>query len=80
MQGNVLVISFPKNYSLHKETLEAKENKDLVEKVVSELSNSKLKVNFILSQEDKQDQAEARVNPFVKSAIDMFGARVVREE
>jgi len=80
VQGNVLVISFPKNYSIHKETLEEKDNKDLVEKVASELSNAKLKVNFVLSKEDKQDQAEVRANPFVKSAIEMFGARVVREE
>ncbi|MFA5500849.1 MAG: DNA polymerase III subunit gamma/tau, partial [Candidatus Omnitrophota bacterium] len=80
VHGNIIVISFPKNYSLHKETLEEKDNKDLVEKVASELSNSKLKVNFVLSKEDKQDQAEVRANPFVKSAIEMFGARVVREE
>ena len=80
VQGNVLVVSFPKNYSLHKETLEEKGNKDLVEKVASELSHSKLKVNFVLSKEDKQDHTEVRTNPFVKSAIEMFGARVVREE
>ncbi len=78
LTNNILTVSFPKNYSLHKESLERKENKAVIEKVVSELLNADLRVNFVLSQEiaaktDSQDSS------FIKSALDAFKARVIRE-
>jgi DNA polymerase-3 subunit gamma/tau len=78
VQGDILTVSFPKNYSLHKESLESKENKALIEKVASELCNAPLRVNFILVEEGRYDH-DVHNNPFVKSALDMFGGRVVRE-
>jgi len=79
IQGNLLTIAFPKSCSLHKESLEKKENKDLIEKIASELCSSPLQVNFILVAEMKRE-TDAQSNPFVKSAIEMFGGRVVRED
>ena len=61
------------------ESLDRKENKVLVEKTASEFCNANLRVNFILVAEMKHD-ADARSNPFVKSALEMFGGRVVKEE
>lgn len=79
LQGNVLTVSFPKNYSLYRESLEKKENKVIIEKSVSELFNVNLKVNFILSAEDRQKEDNEN-NPFIKSALKMFEGRVIREE
>lgn len=79
VQGDVLTIAFPKNYSLHKESLDRKENKVIIEKAVSESCNANLKVNFVLAAEMKQDTG-ARSNPFIKSALEMFGGRVVKED
>jgi len=78
VQGNVLTVAFPKNYSLHKESLERKENKAIIEKAASELCNTDLRVNFILVAQTKHEQ-DAHGNPFIKSALEMFGGRVVRE-
>ena len=79
MQGDVLTIAFPKNCSLHKESLDSKENKLIIEKAVSESCNANLRVNFVLVAEMKQDTG-ARSNPFIKSALEMFGGRVVKED
>jgi hypothetical protein len=79
VQGNILTISFPKNYSLHKESLEQKDNKIIIEKSICELFNANLKVNFILSAQDaeKEDKED---NTFLKSALEAFQGRVVKEE
>jgi DNA polymerase III subunit gamma/tau len=78
LQGNILTIAFPNNYSLHKESLDKKENKAMVEKAVSELCNADLRINFILVAQAKHDQG-AHSNPFIKSTLEMFGGRVVKE-
>jgi len=79
LQGSVLTVSFPKNYSLHKESLESKENKEIIEKSISELFNTNLKVNFLLSTAEKQ-RGNTENHPFVRSALDMFGGKVIKEE
>jgi DNA polymerase III subunit gamma/tau len=78
MQGDLLTVAFPKSCSLHKESLDRKENKEMVEKAASELCNADLRINFILTAEAKQN-LDARSNPFIKSALEMFGGRVVKE-
>lgn len=78
VQGNMVTIAFPKTCSLHKESLDKKENKAMVEKAASELCNTDLRLNFVLVADLKRD-TEAQSNPFIKSAIEMFGGRVIRE-
>jgi len=79
MQGNILTVSFPKNYSLHRESLEKKDNKTIIEKSISELFNTDLRVNFILSAQnlEKEDKENST---FIKSALEMFNGRVIKEE
>ncbi|MCK9603843.1 MAG: DNA polymerase III subunit gamma/tau [Candidatus Omnitrophica bacterium] len=79
LQSGILTVSFPKNYSLHKESLERKENKEAIEKVVSELLNADIMANFILSKETavKENNSD---DSFIKSALSAFKARVIKEE
>ena len=79
LQGSALTISFPKNYSLHKESLENKDNKAIIERIFFELFNTNFRINFILSQEVKDRQNETN-NTFIKSALEMFNGRVIKEE
>ena len=79
VQGDLVTVAFPKSCSLHKESLDIRENKIMVEKAASELCNADLRVNFILVA-DMQQNTDARNNPFVKSALEMFGGRVVKED
>jgi len=79
VQGSVLTVSFPKNYSLHKEALDTKENKKIIEDKLSGLLNAALRVHFVLSKEEKTaDNAEHHSS--IKSALEMFGGRVIKEE
>ncbi|MDO8489767.1 MAG: hypothetical protein Q7S42_06665, partial [Candidatus Omnitrophota bacterium] len=79
VQGNMVTVAFPKTCSLHKESLDKKENKAMIEKTASELCNADLRLNFILVADLARD-TDTRSNPFVKSAIEMFGGRVIRED
>jgi DNA polymerase-3 subunit gamma/tau len=79
LKGSVLTVSFPKNYSLHKESLEDKDNRLLIERILSEALNTSLRINFILSAEEKQKDS-AENNAFLKNALDMFEGRVIRED
>jgi len=79
MQGNILSVSFPKDYSLNKESLERKENKEIIEKCISELFNTNLRLNFILSQDLKHKPDNENI-PFIRSALDVFKGRVIKEE
>lgn len=78
LSGNELTIVFPRNCSLHKETLEEKINRNLIEKKLAELFHTGLKLNFVLSQEEKNPE-DSLHHPIVQSAMDMFNARVIKE-
>jgi len=79
IKDNVLTIVFPKNYSLHKEALEKKENKLLIEKHISQLCNAPLWVNLILSKQERHKE-DIRNDSTVKSVLDIFNGRVIREQ
>ncbi len=79
LKGNILTISFHKNRSLYKESLERLENRLIVEKIISRALKAELKVNFVFSLENKEDDAAAS-HPVVQSAMDTFNARIIKEE
>ncbi len=77
LHNNVLTISFPRNYSLHKESLEKRENKVLIEKTLSELLHNSVTINFILSQEIAGKQS--RHDSLIKNVLETFNGRVIKE-
>ena len=76
MEGNALTVAFPKNCSLHKESLEDRENKAVIEKVVAGFCGGTVRFNFILSEQIK-DKAD---DPVLRTALKTFNGRVVKEE
>ncbi|MBU1870446.1 MAG: DNA polymerase III subunit gamma/tau [Candidatus Omnitrophica bacterium] len=79
LRGNILTIAFPKTYSLHKESLEEKDNRVLVEKAFFDLFNADLRLNFALSlEQSKRQQAEG--SDFIKSALEAFNGRVLKHD
>jgi DNA polymerase-3 subunit gamma/tau len=80
LEKDILTIALPNNCSLHKEALQKKENKLLIEKILSQLSARNLKVKFTLSlpqsKEDKVGQGNKR-DSFIHSAINAFNARLI---
>ncbi|RJP28041.1 MAG: DNA polymerase III subunit gamma/tau [Candidatus Omnitrophota bacterium] len=75
-EKNVLTVSFAKNHLLHKESLEKKDNKDLVEKLILELTKARVRINFLLSKEEhKQESQES--SPFLKNVLNTFKGRLI---
>jgi len=79
IEDGILIVAFPMNCSLHKESLERKENKAIIDKMVSELLNNDIKVNFTLSKETAQRNDDPG-NQFIKSALQTFNGRMIKEE
>lgn len=78
LEANILTVSFPKDYSLHKEALERKENKLIVEKAVLGLLNTNIRLSFVLTEENKhKDRSEH--SPLMKSILDTFNARTIKD-
>jgi len=77
LEDGLLTISLPKSYSLHKESLERKDNKAVVEKIIHEAMGTYIKLNFVLSDNPaKEDES----NIFLKKALHTFNGRVIKEE
>lgn len=79
LNNNVLTVSFPRNYSLHKESLETKENRAVIEKAISQVFNAVIRINFILSEELAQEKDDGGGHAFIKSALEAFKARIIRD-
>lgn len=56
-KDGILIISFPKNYSLHKEALEKKANKHIIEETLKEVLKKNVCVDFITKDLHKADEA-----------------------
>jgi len=78
LKGNLLTVAFPKNHSLHKESLERRENKEIIEQGFLEALNTPLRVSFILSAESKPKDAE-QGGHFIQSVMETFQGRVIKE-
>lgn len=78
LKGAHLTISFPKSHSLHKETLEKRENKEIIEQSLFESLNTRLRVSFVLSAETKPREAEEGGH-FVQSLLNTFHGRLIKE-
>ncbi|MDD5196393.1 MAG: DNA polymerase III subunit gamma/tau [Candidatus Omnitrophica bacterium] len=78
LKGSLLTIAFPKSHSLHKESLEKRENKEIIEKSLLEALSTPLRVSFILSAESKPKDAEQPGGHFIQSVLDTFHGRLIK--
>jgi DNA polymerase-3 subunit gamma/tau len=70
-KDNVMFIGFKKGFKFHKERMEEKGNREIVEKVVKELFNKEMQMQFIFLDEDQYNDIVA------KKAIEYFGEDIV---
>ena len=54
-QNNILTIGFKEGYGLHREALGKKDNKEFVEKSVSNYFNKNIRVEFVMAKEDEEE-------------------------
>jgi hypothetical protein len=75
LKDSRLTISFPKESTFHKEALQEKNNKDLVERIFSEKLRAKLIVDFSIVDDHKSQGHDANVN----EALEVFKGKVVNK-
>ncbi|MCX5705454.1 MAG: DNA polymerase III subunit gamma/tau [Candidatus Omnitrophica bacterium] len=78
VQGELLTVALPRSCSLHKESLEKRENKALIEKILFEVVRVPVRTQFILSDDVKSNN-DHESSAFIKSALDAFNGRVIKE-
>ena len=80
LEKDILTIGFPDRCSLHKETLQKKENKALIEKILSQSLKKNLRLKFIFSLSELPKTKSGQKNnsdSFLHSAIKVFNARLI---
>lgn len=84
LEKGVAKISFPEHQAFHREYLESTENKKLIEKHLSSLLNEPVRIEFLMVKElnsrpaPQQAAASEEASEAVKSAMNIFGGKVVR--
>lgn len=72
---NILLIGLPKDAKFHKEALERKENRAIIENTFREMLNTEIKVDFKVTDDKKVNEEE----PVIKSALDAFKGKVINQ-
>jgi len=72
-----IVIGFVKENSFAKDSLDTKENLQFIEEIFSEKLEAPVTVNFKIV--DKENSVSKQEEPVVRTALEMFGGKVVKE-
>jgi len=70
-KGDVIYIGYRKGYKFHKERMEEKGNREIVDLVIQEIFNRKMEVQFIFLEDNQYNDI------IVKKAIEYFGEDIV---
>ncbi len=90
-----ITLGFPKNYRLHKETLEGHDNKQLIEKTLSDILKAPVRIKFVTMdverrtdsptggknapESDEPSREEILKEPIIQSALEVFDGRIVKK-
>lgn len=90
--NGLITIGFPKDYSLHREALERQDNRMLVESILEDILQRKIRIAFVIHDFGKENSGsggngpgaselsnkEILNEPAIQSALEVFEGRVVR--
>lgn len=76
LEKNKITICFPVESKFHKESLEHKDNTQLIQQSLKEIFNTDIKVLFVVS-EDEKEKKHSDGEPFIKSTLDTFKGKVI---
>lgn len=81
-ERGIVTIGFPKEFTIHKEVLEKKENKESIELTLSQILNSCAKLLFITSpdvgEKNSHSSISAGKEKVIDSALNFFGGRLIK--
>lgn len=87
VKGNAIAVGFPRELNFHREVLEEKNNKDIVERALSQIMDTAVKMSFIATDRklrepgpDNNDIKEGLKDkePTIDSALNIFGGRIFK--
>lgn len=94
-KNNKVILGFSRLTSLHKEVLDTKTNKDIISGVLKQLLEVDLDIDFVFSEPKEKPGEEVfsadidrepvppplkRVEPIIKSAVDIFSGKIIKED
>ena len=71
-----MTFGFPKDLSFHKEVLERKENRVMIENNLKDLLKQDIRIDFTLTEE-ALDTSDDELDPIIQSALDTFGGKLM---
>jgi len=87
VNGNTIIIGFPKELNFHREVLEEKHSKDAIEQALSQIMDMPVKMSFVATdKKQKEPVPDANVikeelktkEPVIDSALNIFGGRIFK--
>lgn len=75
-KGRLVTIALPKDLGFHKEVLEKKENRAIIENGLQDLLKHNVHLDFTLV-ERKQSEPDKESEALIQSALDTFGGKIV---
>ncbi|MDP8260467.1 MAG: DNA polymerase III subunit gamma/tau [Candidatus Gygaella obscura] len=75
MHNNILTLGLSKKFSFHKDVLTSRDNRVLIEKVISELTGADVRFKLELLKQDLQEEQEQ--DEVINSALDIFKGQVI---
>jgi len=91
IKGNTILVGFPKELNFHREVLEEKQNKDSIEAALSQILDTPVRLQFIITDRNLEGVKEAKEaapvltkdelkkkEPVINSALNIFGGKILR--
>jgi len=83
---NTLVIGFPSEFRFHKDALEKRENKELVEGILASATGVQLRVNYVTTKKDSleiastEPEEEEKSPEIINQAMEIFQGRILEKD
>ena len=89
-KGDTIFVGFPKELNFHREVLEEKHNKPSIEAALSQILDTPVKLQFILTERTLEEPRESepsvaltkdelkKKEPVIDSALNIFGGKILR--
>ncbi|MBU1147818.1 MAG: hypothetical protein KKD11_05635, partial [Candidatus Omnitrophica bacterium] len=92
-KGDTIFVGFSKELNFHREVLEEKHNKPSIEAALSQILDTSVKLQFILTERTLEESRESRAaepsalltkdelkkkEPVIDSALNIFGGKILR--
>jgi DNA polymerase-3 subunit gamma/tau len=86
VEDDTVVLALPSEFKFHKEALQAKDNIDLVEKALYQITGAKMRVSYVVTEKEgteaviKEQEQREKHSKIIESATQIFQGRTVRRK